>query len=115
MNAHTTASDALWAGLPLVTKVGKQFAARVAASVLNAANLPELIAETEEEYEAIALDLALHPQKAAALKAKVAENVKTCPLFDSKSYTLDLERGYEAAYERYLRNQSPADIDLASS
>jgi len=115
VNAHTTASDALWAGLPLVTKVGKQFAARVAASVLNAANLPELIAETEEEYEAIALDLALHPQKAAALKAKVAENVKTCPLFDSKSYTLDLERGYEAAYERYLRNQSPADIDLASS
>lgn len=112
VNAHTTASDALWAGLPLVTLPGKQFAARVAASVLKAANLPELIAKSEEEYEAIALDLALNPDKAAAMKAKVKENVKACPLFDTKSYTLDLERGYDAAYERYLQNQAPADIAL---
>jgi len=114
VNAHTTASDALWTGLPLVTLPGKQFAARVAASVLKAANLPELIANSEEDYEAIALDLALHPEKAAAMKAKVTENVKACPLFDTKSYTLDLERGYDAAYERYLSNQAPADIDLVN-
>ena len=114
VNAHTTASDALWTGLPLVTLPGKQFAARVAASVLKAANLPELIAKSEEEYEAIALDLALHPEKTAAMKAKVKDNVKACPLFDTKSYTLDLERGYDAAYERYLRQQAPWDIDLVS-
>jgi predicted O-linked N-acetylglucosamine transferase (SPINDLY family) len=114
VNAHTTASDSLWTGLPLVTLPGKQFAARVAASILKAANLPELIAKSEEDYEAIALDLALYPEKTAAMKAKVAENVKACPLFDTKSYTLDLERGYDAAYERYLRNQTPADIDLVS-
>ncbi|MBC05512.1 tetratricopeptide repeat protein [Thalassospira sp.] len=115
VNAHTTASDALWTGLPLVTLPGRQFAARVAASVLKAANLPELIAKSEEDYEAIALDLALHPEKLAAMKAKVAENVKACPLFDTKTYTLDLERGYDAAYERYLAGKAPADIDLASS
>lgn len=114
VNAHTTASDALWTGLPLVTLPGKQFAARVAASVLKAANLPELIAKSEQEYEAIALDLALNPEKTAAMKAKVKENVKACPLFDTKSYTRDLERGYDAAYECYLLNQAPADIDLAS-
>ncbi|MBP3125103.1 tetratricopeptide repeat protein [Thalassospira sp. ER-Se-21-Dark] len=114
VNAHTTASDALWTGLPLVTLPGKQFAARVAASVLKAANLPELIAKSEKEYEALALDLALHPEKTAAIKAKVKDNVKACPLFDTKSYTLDLERGYDAAYERYLRQQAPGDIDLVS-
>jgi len=112
VNAHTTASDALWTGLPLVTLPGKQFAARVAASVLKAANLPELIARSEEEYEAIALDLALNPEKTEAMKAKVKENVKACPLFDTKSYTSDLEHAYDAVYERYLRNESPADIDL---
>lgn len=114
VNAHTTASDALWTGLPLVTLPGKQFAARVAASVLKAANLSELIAKSEEEYEAIALDLALNPEKTAAMKAKVKDTVKACPLFDTKSYTCDLERGYDAAYERYLSNQNPADIDLGS-
>ncbi|KJE34642.1 hypothetical protein UF64_14175 [Thalassospira sp. HJ] len=115
VNAHTTASDALWTGLPLVTLPGKQFAARVAASVLKAANLPELIAKSEEDYEAIALDLALHREKATAMKARVKENIKACPLFDTKSYTLDLERGYDAAYDRYLAGKAPADIDLVSS
>lgn len=114
VNAHTTASDALWAGLPLVTLPGEQFAARVAASVLTAANMPELIAKSEEDYEAIALNLALNPEKAAAMRAKVKENVKNCPLFDSKSYTVDLERAYDAAYECYLRGEAPKDIDLVS-
>jgi predicted O-linked N-acetylglucosamine transferase (SPINDLY family) len=113
VNAHTTASDALWAGLPLVTLPGKQFAARVAASVLKAAGLPELIAKSEEDYEAIALDLALHPEKAVAMKAKVKEQIKTYPLFDSERYTRALEAGFDAAYARYLGNQFPEDIDLA--
>jgi len=112
VNAHTTASDALWAGLPIVTLPGKQFAARVAASILTAANLSELVAQTEEEYEAIALDLALNPEKAAALKQKLQVQLKTCPLFDTKSYTRALEAGYEAAYDRYFSDQAPADIDV---
>ncbi|AXO13426.1 tetratricopeptide repeat protein [Thalassospira indica] len=114
VNAHTTASDALWAGLPMVTLPGAQFAARVAASILSAANLPELIAKSEEDYEAIALDLALNPEKAIAIRSKVKENAKVCPLFDSKSYTVDLERAYDAAYACYLRGEAPKNIDLVS-
>ncbi|WP_052657649.1 tetratricopeptide repeat protein [Thalassospira sp. HJ] len=112
VNAHTTASDALWAGLPLVTLPGEQFAARVAASILSAANLPELIAKDEAEYEAIALDLARNPEKLAALKQKVKDQSKTCPLFDSEGYTRDLEAGFEAAYDRYLNGLAPDDIEV---
>jgi predicted O-linked N-acetylglucosamine transferase (SPINDLY family) len=112
VNAHTTASDALWAGLPLVTLPGEQFAARVAASILTAANLPELIAKDEVDYEAIALDLALNPEKIAALKQKVKDQNKTCPLFDSEGYTRDLEVGFEAAYDRYLKGLAPDDIEV---
>ncbi len=115
VNAHTTASDALWAGLPILTLPGKQFAARVAASILKAANLPELIAKDEAEYEEIALDLALNPEKARALKVKVQEQLQTCPLFDTKSYTIALEAGFEAAYGHYLNGVAPEDIDLSSS
>jgi len=112
VNAHTTASDALWTGLPLVTLPGEQFAARVAASILRAANLPELIATDEAHYEAIALDLAHHPEKIAALKQKVKDQIKTCPLFDSEGYTRDLEAGFEAAYDRYLNGLEPDDIEV---
>ncbi|WP_336232026.1 O-linked N-acetylglucosamine transferase, SPINDLY family protein [Thalassospira sp. CH_XMU1458] len=112
VNAHTTASDALWAGLPLVTLPGEQFAARVAASILTAANLSELIAKDEADYEAIALDLALHPEKTAALKQKLQEQIKTCPLFDTVTYTRDIEAAFEAAYARYLKGLAPDDIDL---
>jgi len=115
VNAHTTASDALWAGLPLVTLPGEQFAARVAASILSAANLPELIAKDEADYEAIALDLALHPEKIMALKQKLQEQIKTCPLFDTVTYTRDIEAAFEAAYDRYLKGLEPDDIDLTRS
>ena len=64
-NAHTTAAEALWAGLPVVTKVGLGFAARVAGSLLNAVGLPELITETEQDYEALILELATNPTKLA--------------------------------------------------
>jgi predicted O-linked N-acetylglucosamine transferase (SPINDLY family) len=112
VNAHTTASDALWAGLPLVTLPGEQFAARVAASILTAANLPELIAKDEVDYQVIALDLALNPEKIAAVKQKVKDQNKTCPLFDSEGYTRDLEAGFEAAYDRYLKGLAPDDIEV---
>jgi predicted O-linked N-acetylglucosamine transferase (SPINDLY family) len=92
-NAHTTASDALWAGLPVVTKQGRQFAARVAASLLTAVGLPELITESEEDYERLILNLAQDRQKLSAIKATLEENRRTEPLFDTQRYTRHLETG----------------------
>ncbi len=107
-NAHTTASDALWAGLPIVTKQGKSFAARVAASLLHAAGMPELITETAQDYERLALNLAANPARLAALRAQLAVNRLTTPLFNSTQYTRDIERAFEAAYQRRIEGL-PAD------
>ncbi len=93
-NAHTTASDALWAGLPVLTQIGSTFAGRVAASLLNAINLPELITETPEEYERLAIDLATHPEKLAAIKRKLANNRLTTPLFNTRLFTRHIEAAY---------------------
>jgi predicted O-linked N-acetylglucosamine transferase (SPINDLY family) len=109
-NAHTTASDALWTGLPVVTKVGQQFAARVSASLLTAVGLPELITTTEAEYEALLLDLATNRSKLSEIRAKLQTNRLTHPLFDTSGYTRDFERGLQEAYERYFGGQAPADI-----
>ena len=79
-NAHTTATEALWAGLPVVTKIGLGFAARVAGSLLNAVGLPELVTETEQDYEALILELATNPTKLAKIKEKLATNRLTQPL-----------------------------------
>jgi predicted O-linked N-acetylglucosamine transferase (SPINDLY family) len=81
-NAHTTASDALWAGLPVLTRIGDTFAGRVGASLLTAIGLPEMIVATQEEYEATAIDLAANPDRLRALKEKLARNRLTAPLFD---------------------------------
>jgi predicted O-linked N-acetylglucosamine transferase (SPINDLY family) len=86
-NAHTTASDALWAGLPVVTCLGETFAGRVAASLLKAVGLPELITTSLEDYEALALKLAREPLLLASIKAKLARNRDTCPLFDTARFT----------------------------
>lgn len=107
VNAHTTASDALWAGLPVVTKIGRQLAARVSASLIGAVGLPELIAETEEDYEALILELATNPDRLAAIRAKLAENRLTQPLFDSASYTRNLETAFEA-----IQGQAPATLTI---
>src|SRR5262249_34973748 len=79
-NAHTTASDALWAGLPVLTRIGQTFAGRVAASLLNAIGLPELITSTPQAYQALAIELAAKPEKLAAIKRKLTENRLTMPL-----------------------------------
>src|SRR5205823_11863614 len=81
--AHTTASDALWAGLPVLTCLGETFAARVAASLLRAIGLPELVTTSLEEYEALALKLARDPQLLASIKDKLARNRNAYPLFDT--------------------------------
>ena len=109
-NAHTTTSDALWAGLPVVTKLGEGFAARVAGSLLTAIDLPELITENEEAYEALALTLATDLKRLGQIKSKLDRNRLTQPLFDSEMYTRHLEAGYQMAYNRYFNEQERSDI-----
>jgi predicted O-linked N-acetylglucosamine transferase (SPINDLY family) len=100
-NAHTTASEALWAGLPMLTQIGETFAGRVAASVLEAIGLPELITKSQSEYEARAIELAMSPEELSAIKDKLAKNRLTTSLFDTELYTRHLEAAYEAIWERY--------------
>ncbi|MGQ0677709.1 MAG: O-linked N-acetylglucosamine transferase, SPINDLY family protein [Rhodospirillales bacterium] len=106
-NAHTTASDALWAGLPVLTCRGEAFAGRVGASLLGAAGLPELVAGSLEEYEALALKLAADRALLAATKAKLKANRLTCALFDTAGFTRRLERAYETMWERWQRGEPP--------
>ena len=100
-NAHTTALDALKTGLPILTRIGESFPSRVAASLLNAIDMPELITSSQEEYEALAIELAKNPEKLNALKAKLAANRLTTPLFDTPLFTKNLEKAYTQMYERY--------------
>jgi predicted O-linked N-acetylglucosamine transferase (SPINDLY family) len=113
-NAHTTASDALWAGLPVLTCIGETFAGRVAASLLNAIGLPELVTTTLEAYEALAIDLATHPGKLAAIKNKLANNRLTTPLFDTKLFTKHIEAAYTAMYERHQAGLPPEHIVISN-
>jgi len=109
-NAHTTASDALWAGLPVLTRLGDTFAGRVGASVLAAVGLPEMIVATQEEYEATAIDPAANPDRLRALKEKLARNRLTTPLFDARLYAARLGAAFEAMHARRLANLPPDDI-----
>jgi len=106
-NAGTTASDALWAGLPVLTLMGESFASRVAASLLSAIELPELITNTQEEYEALAIELATNPNKLADIKLKLANNRLTTALFDTPLFTKNLESAYIKMHERYTNNMEP--------
>ena len=110
VNAHTTASDALWAELPVLTKLGESFAARVAGSLLSAIGLPELITKTEKEYELLALRLATEPEYLKYIKNKLSQNRLEQPLFNSEQYTRHLEMGYEMALEQHLRSDHPKMI-----
>jgi predicted O-linked N-acetylglucosamine transferase (SPINDLY family) len=108
--AHTTASDALWAGVPVVTYLGETFASRVAAGLLTAAGLPELITRSHEHYEATALDLARNPSKLAALKTRLAEGRDTCALFDTARFTRHLEAAYTEIWRRHRAELPPDHI-----
>jgi predicted O-linked N-acetylglucosamine transferase (SPINDLY family) len=105
--AHTTASDAMWAGLPLVTQRGASFAARVAASVLTAAGLTETITHSPAEYEQCALRLALDGGALAALRNTLKANRANSPLFDTAAFTRHLESAFTSMYERYQRGLGP--------
>jgi len=111
-NAHTTCSDALWAGLPVLTLMGRSFASRVAASLLNAIGLPELITNTQEEYEALAIELAMNPKKLADIKLKLASNRLTTPLFDTPRFAKNLEAAYIEMYKRYQADLPPDHITI---
>jgi len=111
-NAHTTALDSLKAGVPVLTLKGKSFASRVAASLLNAIGLPELITSTQEEYEVLAIELATHPHKLADIKLKLAKNRLTTPLFDTPLFTKNLEGAYSKIYERYQDDLQPDHITI---
>ena len=106
-NAHTTACDALWAGLPLVTCPGTRFPARVAASLLRAVGLPELIASSLEEYERLAIELARAPAKLGELRARLARVRDAAPLFDTRRFARDLERAYAIMWSRHTAGMSP--------
>jgi protein O-GlcNAc transferase len=112
-NAHTTCSDALWAGLPVLVLMGHTFPGRVSSSLLSAVGLSDLITHTLDEYEASAIALALNPKKLADIKSKLANNRSTSPLFDTPLFTKNLEAAYTKMYERYLADLPPESIDLS--
>jgi predicted O-linked N-acetylglucosamine transferase (SPINDLY family) len=93
--------------------MGESFAARVAGSLLNALNLPELIANTREQYEAMAIELASNPGRLAQLRERLAANKSTAPLFDTALLTRHIERAYEHMYERHRAGLAPAHISVA--
>jgi protein O-GlcNAc transferase len=113
--AHTSASDALWTGLPVLTVVGGTFAGRVGMSLLNAVGLPELSAHSLAEYEKIALDLACSPARLAALKAKLLRNRDTTALFDTSRFTRNFETALATMHARHERGENPADFVVPAS
>jgi len=107
VNAHTTASDALWAGLPVLTKVGSSFAARVAGSLLYALGVPELVTESADQYEALALDLARNRDKLTETRRKISDNRAQAPLFNTPLFARNIERIYEDLMSEAASRTSP--------
>jgi predicted O-linked N-acetylglucosamine transferase (SPINDLY family) len=100
-NAHTTASDALWAGLPVLTCAGTTYSGRVAGSLLNALGLPELITYSLDDYEALALKLARDSTLLSSIKRKLARNRESHPLFDTTRFARHLEAAYKTMWQRH--------------
>jgi predicted O-linked N-acetylglucosamine transferase (SPINDLY family) len=109
---HTTASDALWVGLPVLTRIGKSFASRVSASLLNAIGLSELVTNSEKEYEDLAIELAKNPPKLKEIKNKLKNNRNTKPLFNTQIFARNMEKAYSLMYERYLKNLPLDNIEI---
>ncbi|HLJ20044.1 MAG TPA: tetratricopeptide repeat protein, partial [Stellaceae bacterium] len=109
-NAHATASDALWTGLPLLTCAGDGFAARVAGSCLKAAGLPELVTETLADYETLAERLAAEPERLREIRSKLERNRATAPLFDTDRYRRHLEWAYREMWDLHQRGEPPRPI-----
>jgi len=111
-NAHTTASDALWAGLPFVTCPGDTFPSRVAGSILHAIGLPDLVTDSPDAYFDLAYTLAVDEERLDDVRARLAANRLTAPLFDVAAYTADLEGLYGAMSARHRAHLPPATIGV---
>jgi predicted O-linked N-acetylglucosamine transferase (SPINDLY family) len=111
-NAHTTASDALWAGVPLLTQIGETFAGRVAASLLRAVGLPQLVTHSAQEFEQFAIDLAHDPARMQSLREHLKAARNSAPLFDTAAYTGHLEAAYIAMYWRHTAGLAPDHLNL---
>ncbi|MDR2219440.1 MAG: tetratricopeptide repeat protein [Methylobacillus sp.] len=112
-NAHTSASDALWAGLPLLTMLGATFTSRVAASLLQAAGLPELVTHSYEEYESVAIQLAANSARLTALRERLITGRSHAPLFDTPRFTCNLETAYRQMWQRHEQNLPPLSFSVA--
>jgi predicted O-linked N-acetylglucosamine transferase (SPINDLY family) len=110
--AHTSASDALRMGLPVLARIGESFASRVAASLLTAVDLPELIVRDQAGYEALAVGLANDPARLEAIKRRLQANLRTSPLFDTAAYARDIEAAYLRMHERRRQGLAPDHIEL---
>jgi protein O-GlcNAc transferase len=114
-NAHTTAGDALWAGLPLVTCRGESFQGRVGASLLNAIGLPELVASSLNQYEALILKLAADVSLLSSIRRKLEQNRLSYPLFDTDGFRRHIEAAYLAAWDIWQRGESPRSFRVGSA
>ena len=113
-NAHTTGSDALWAGVPLLTRRGTTFPGRVAASLLMAASLPELVTENSADFEALAVKLAGDPKALKKLRDKLAKNKGNCALFDTDLFRRNIEAAYRVMWEGWLAGEKPKGFSVKS-
>jgi predicted O-linked N-acetylglucosamine transferase (SPINDLY family) len=114
VNAHTTASDALWAGCPVLTLAGPTFVSRVAGSLLRALGLPELITTSLEQYQQVALRLARDHDFLAAVRATLAANRQSCGLFDGARIARNLEQAYRTMHQIYTSGESPRPFTVDS-
>jgi len=111
--SHTTASDALWVGLPVVALAGRSFAARVSQSILCAAGLPELVTTSLADYQALIVSLCTEPGRLRALRQRIESSVRASPLFDTAGFTRALESAYAQMCARYRAGLAPAPIEVA--
>jgi predicted O-linked N-acetylglucosamine transferase (SPINDLY family) len=112
-NAHTTASDALWTGVPVITRSGRSFASRVAASLLTSIGLADLVFQSVDEYEAAAIDLALNQTRLSEIKNRLKNNRSTFPLFDARRFARNLENSFIQIHARNLKGLTPVAISIS--
>jgi predicted O-linked N-acetylglucosamine transferase (SPINDLY family) len=111
-NGHTTTSDALWAGVPLITLQGDHFASRVSASLLKAVGLSELITHSLKEYEKLAVRLSGNPPELMEIRQKLERNLHTEPLFDTPRFVKNLEKAYQEMWRIYKTGEKPKMIEV---
>lgn len=111
-NGHTSTSDALWVGVPVVTLIGRHFASRVSASILTAVGAPELITRTSEQYENLSVEMAVDSDRYRTVRKKIAENRTRSPLFDTDRFARNLETAYGVIWEQYISGRSPRGFSV---